>query len=157
MLYGNGNSSIKLSNGTSPRFFLNRGVRQGCPVSPYLFLIVTQFLSMRINSSHLKGITIGNNTILISQLADDTGLFLYDSSQIPVALSILRPFSEGAFTPDENDANKSRYSREVGRLNILSLLTTKFTTTTDANSCHGRGFCSSSSLVAKCIPVFVKV
>ncbi len=119
MLYGNRNSSIKLSNGTSPRFFLNRGVRQGCPVSPHLFLIVTQFLSMRINSSHLKGITIGNNTILISQLADDTALFLYDSSQIPVALSILRPFSEGAFTPDENDANKSR---EVGHLNILSLL-----------------------------------
>ncbi len=29
--------------------------------------------------------------------------------------------------------------------------------TTDVNSCHGRGFCSSSSLVAKCIPVFVKV
>ncbi len=27
--------------------------------------------------------------------------------------------SEGAFTPD---ANKSRYSHEVGRLNILSLL-----------------------------------
>ncbi len=30
--------------------------------------------------------------------------------------------SKGAFTPDVNDANKSRYSREVGRLNILSLL-----------------------------------
>ncbi len=29
---------------------------------------------------------------------------------------------KGAFTPDANDANKSRYSREVGRLNILSLL-----------------------------------
>ncbi len=29
--------------------------------------------------------------------------------------------TKGAFTPDANDANKSRYSREVGRLNILSL------------------------------------
>ncbi len=29
---------------------------------------------------------------------------------------------EGAFTPDANEANKSRYSRIVGRLNILSLL-----------------------------------
>lgn len=45
MLYTNRNSSIKLSNGTSPRFFLKRGVRQGCPVSPYLFLIATQFLA----------------------------------------------------------------------------------------------------------------
>ncbi len=30
--------------------------------------------------------------------------------------------TEGAFTPDVNEANKSRYSRVVGRLNILSLL-----------------------------------
>ncbi len=30
--------------------------------------------------------------------------------------------SEGAFTPDATCANKSRYSRVVGRLNILSLL-----------------------------------
>ncbi len=29
---------------------------------------------------------------------------------------------KGAFTPDANDVNKSRYSREVGRLNILNLL-----------------------------------
>ncbi len=30
--------------------------------------------------------------------------------------------SKGAFTPDVNEANKSGYSRVVGRLNILSLL-----------------------------------
>ncbi len=30
--------------------------------------------------------------------------------------------SKGAFTPDANEANKSRHSRIVGRLNILSLV-----------------------------------
>ncbi len=30
--------------------------------------------------------------------------------------------TKGAFTPDANDANKSRYSPIVGRLNILSLI-----------------------------------
>ncbi len=85
-------------------------------------------------------------------------------------------FSEGAFTPDANDANKSRYSREVGRLNILSLLASfarkkiaPFAREICAihawNSLHNRCECASwegllpgsSSLVAKCIPVFVKV
>lgn len=33
-LYMNGNSSIKLKHGTSPRFDLKRGIRQGCPISP---------------------------------------------------------------------------------------------------------------------------
>ncbi len=40
---------------------------------------------------------------------------------VSLAVNNPRP-SQGAFTPDANDANKSRYSREVGRLNILSLL-----------------------------------
>lgn len=96
MLYINGNSSIKLSNGTSPRFFLKRGVRQGCPVSPYLFLIATEFLSTHINNSQLKAITIGHTKIKICQLADDTALFLNDSSQIPLALDILQSFSKAS-------------------------------------------------------------
>ncbi len=39
-----------------------------------------------------------------------------------IALLPKKSNCKGAFTPDANDANKSRYSREVGRLNILSLL-----------------------------------
>ena len=37
-LYNNANCSINLNSGTSPRFQLSRGVRQGCPISPYLFI-----------------------------------------------------------------------------------------------------------------------
>ncbi len=75
-------------------------------------------------------------------------------------LQIWTKSSKGAFTPDTNEANKSRYSRVVGRLNILSLLASfvrEIHYTTDANSRHGRGFCQAERLVAKCIPVFVKV
>ncbi len=68
MLYKNANSSIKLSNGTSPSFFFNCGVRQGCPVSPYLFLIAVQFLNLYIKRSNIKGVTIGNVEFIISQL-----------------------------------------------------------------------------------------
>ncbi len=56
---------------------------------------------------------------------------------------------EGAFTPDANDVNKSRCSREVGHLNILSLLASfapfshEIHYTTDANLRHGRGFCQA--------------
>ncbi len=76
------------------------------------------------------------------------------------AMAFLIKTSKGAFTPDANEANKSCYSRVVGRLNILSLLAAfarEIRYTTDVNSRHGGGFCSSSSLLAKCIPVFVKV
>ncbi len=79
-----------------------------------------------------------------------------------------RTSSKGAFTPDVNDANKSLYLREVGRLNILSLLASfprEIRTIHAWNSLHNRHeyasweglLPGSSSLLAKCIPVFVKV
>jgi len=96
MLYTNCNSSIKLSSGTSPRFSLNRGVRQGCPISPYLFLIATELLNLHIRESPLKGITIDDTEVVMSQLADDTVLFLKDASQVAVALETLEPFSKAS-------------------------------------------------------------
>ncbi len=46
MFYGGINSSVILQNNTSRRFFINRGVRQGCPISPFLFLIVVELLAI---------------------------------------------------------------------------------------------------------------
>ncbi len=95
-LYSNANCSINLKWGTSPRFQLSRGVRQGCPVSPYLFIIAAQLLSSSLSSSALQGITVANKYILISQLADDTTLFLKDKSQIPVAIELIKCFSKAS-------------------------------------------------------------
>lgn len=74
-LYYDANCSIKLRNGTSPRFNLSRGIRQGCPISPYLFLLCSQLLADHVKQSPLRGITAVGSEIIISQLADDTTLF----------------------------------------------------------------------------------
>lgn len=64
-LYTNGNSSIKLKYGTSPRFELKRGIRQGCPISLYLFLLITQLLTNSLNNSPVQGISIAGKEIII--------------------------------------------------------------------------------------------
>ena len=92
-LYANGNSSLRLKSGTSPRFNLQRGIRQGCPASPYLFILCTQLLSTHIKNSSLKGIFIADREIIISQLADDTTLFLKNASQVPIAIHTIDLFS----------------------------------------------------------------
>uniref|UniRef100_A0A669DIK2 Reverse transcriptase domain-containing protein n=1 Tax=Oreochromis niloticus TaxID=8128 RepID=A0A669DIK2_ORENI len=92
-MYKNVNCSIKLQAGTSPRFNLNRSIRQGCPISPYLFLICAQLLSDYIKRSPLKGITIADKEIFISQLADDTTLFLKNASQVQMAINTINAFS----------------------------------------------------------------
>lgn len=74
-LYSAANSSIKLPHGTTCRFNVERGIRQGCPLSAFLFLLPMQILAYFIKNSCLKGITIAGREIRLSQLADDTTLF----------------------------------------------------------------------------------
>ncbi len=75
-LYNGINSCVSIASGTSPRFSLGRGIRQGCHISPFLFLLAAELLSLHIKHSNIEGINIGGNTLIISQLADDTCLFL---------------------------------------------------------------------------------
>ncbi len=95
-LYAHGNSSIKLKYGTSPRFDLQRGIRQGCPIPPYLFILTTQLLANHIKNSTLQGVSVMGREIIISQLADDTTLFLKNSDQIPLALNTIKLFSNAS-------------------------------------------------------------
>ena len=56
---------------------IKRGCRQGDPISPYLFIIVAQILTVLVkNNKHIQGITIGNIEIKLTQFADDTTLIL---------------------------------------------------------------------------------
>lgn len=95
-LYRNGNCSIKLQHGTSQRFNINSGIRQGCPISPYLFLLAMQLLAIHIKKSQIEGISIANKIVFISQLADDTTLFLRDKTQVSKAIDAILLFSKAS-------------------------------------------------------------
>lgn len=127
-LYMGGNSCVKLDNGTSPRFYINKGIRQGCPTSPLLFLIVAQILCDLIHKSSFKGITLNEREIKISQLADDTTLFLKNKSQIGVALNVLNQFSESSglnlnLSKCELFSLKNKHSGQIYGININNLVT----------------------------------
>ena len=70
-------------NGWSTALFkITRGVRQGCPLSPYLFILAAEILAIyiRINPD-IEGIQISNNVSKISQYADDAALSLLYSAK----------------------------------------------------------------------------
>ena len=66
-----------MSNGfTTDPFSLGRGVREGDPLSPYLFILTLETLDIRIiEDSNIWGLKIGDEVIKLSPFADDmTGI-----------------------------------------------------------------------------------
>ena len=66
--------SCVISNGLAWDYFtLERGVRQGDPLSPYLFLLAIETLAISIRQNpEIEGIKIGKNETKLLQYADDT-------------------------------------------------------------------------------------
>ena len=71
-------SSCVLNNGWSSDFFnLSRGVRQGCPLSPYLFILCAEILGNAVRKDNeVHGIKIFDTECKLSQYADDTTMIL---------------------------------------------------------------------------------
>ena len=96
LFYHNTESCI-LNNGWSSAFFkLGRGIRQGCPLSPYLFILCAEILAETIRKNeNIKDITINEQEIKISQYADDTTLILDRSTvSFTTSLQILDLFKD---------------------------------------------------------------
>ena len=70
-------SCVYVNGRYSEWFDVQRGTRQGDPLSPYLFLLCAEILSIMIRQNHnIKGIKVGKIFVLLSQFADDTSFFL---------------------------------------------------------------------------------
>ena len=88
--------SAVLNNGYATNWIKpSTGVRQGSPLSPYLFILAAELMSMKIRqSSAVKGISIFEREIKISQFADDTNLLCFDLSSVEKGLQIAVDFGE---------------------------------------------------------------
>ena len=70
-------STVIVNNEPTLWFTIQRGCRQGDPISPYIFLLCAEILAHMIRQNEdIKGYFVFNKEIKISQYADDTSLFL---------------------------------------------------------------------------------
>jgi len=84
-----------MNNGFATNCFKpTRGVRQGCPLSPYLFILGAEILLNRLQQTvEIKGINLFGNEDKISQFADDTSPFCCaDVTSVEHALNTVSRF-----------------------------------------------------------------
>uniref|UniRef100_A0AAR2JRJ2 Reverse transcriptase domain-containing protein n=1 Tax=Pygocentrus nattereri TaxID=42514 RepID=A0AAR2JRJ2_PYGNA len=79
-LYSSPNARVRTNDLISQSFSLQRGTRQGCPLSPSMFIIFIEPLAAKIRQNvNIKGIQTENTDHKISLYADDVLLFLGNS------------------------------------------------------------------------------
>ncbi|GKV25907.1 hypothetical protein SLEP1_g35285 [Rubroshorea leprosula] len=91
--------SVLVNGSPSRQFSVSKGLRQGDPLSPFLFLIVAEglhgLMSSAVEKELYKGVIVGKDAVMIThlQFADDT-IFFGEATEnnIMVIKSIMRSF-----------------------------------------------------------------
>ena len=89
LFYNRVQSAVNVNGYLSPFFFLTRGVSQGCPLFPLLYVLVSEVLAMNIRCNpRISGFALPGVPPLspISQYADDTSLIMPSDDSIKAAL-----------------------------------------------------------------------
>jgi len=90
VLYSNPESCLNVNGELTPFILIMRGVRQGCPLSLLLYILVAEALGLAIKSCpEIKGFKMpGYDPIPVLQYADDTNLIVQNIDSINAALRI---------------------------------------------------------------------
>ena len=92
----NASASVIVNGEQSKTFKLQRSVRQGCPLAPYLFLLTVDVLGQMLQhtENQVKGLQLPDNTYITNQMfADDTLLFLDGTKDnLDRALTVINRF-----------------------------------------------------------------
>ena len=93
--YTNRESAV-INNGFATNWFKpSKGVRQGCLLSPYLFIPSAEILANKIrHDPGFNGIKIFGNEVKLSLFADDTNIFSADLVSVERALKIVVEFGK---------------------------------------------------------------
>jgi hypothetical protein len=76
-MYSNPRCKIVINGYFSESFKLSRGVKQGCPLSAYLFIMAIEMLAIKIRSSiNIKGLEVQGVKTKLSLYTDDSCFLL---------------------------------------------------------------------------------
>ena len=100
LFYAGVSSAVSVNGHLSSFFSLSREVRQGCPLSPLLYVLVSKVLAVNIRANPcIEGLTLpGSSSPLspISQYADDTSLVVVSDASIHAIFDVYAVYEKGS-------------------------------------------------------------
>ena len=109
ILYNNVETAVMNAGYMTNYFQVSRGVRQGCPLSPLLFILSVELLASKIRREpNCRGVSLPNDQeAKISQFADDTTLISSDTESLRCSLQIVEQFGSisGLKLKKDNESN----------------------------------------------------
>ena len=100
LFYNNSCSEVNVNGYISSFFFLSRGVRQGFPLSPLLYILVAEVLACNIRAnSSISGLQLSHSPVTlscVSAYADDTTLVVNLIHAIMVVFQVYSVYEEGS-------------------------------------------------------------
>ena len=94
-LYNEQESVVRTNNGDADWFKIERGVRQGCVISPGLYNIYSEHIMRCVLEEHHDGITIGCTRETNLRFADDTTLLCTSKEEL---LGLLKKVKEASMS-----------------------------------------------------------
>ena len=97
LLYTNISSKVLVNGHISDSFVIGRSVRQGCSLSPLLYVLCTEPFAHRIRTDPMiEGIPLPRTgeTATVCQYADDTNLFVTDVRSVSQILKIIEYYEQ---------------------------------------------------------------
>ena len=97
ILYTDIRACIKHNGYISQHFSIQRGVRQGCPISAILYVLSAEpFHEIIVNCDRISGIRFIDNEVKIFQHADDTTFFLDNASSIENVFEVINIYEKAS-------------------------------------------------------------
>lgn len=97
ILYTDATAIVMVNGEMADSFVTGGGVRQGCPLSPYLFIAVLELMAIALREDeNYEGITEPDSKEVdkVSLFADDSGMFIHKTRQIRATRNTIRKFEK---------------------------------------------------------------
>jgi hypothetical protein len=90
-------STVIMNGHQTNSFHITRGVRQGCPLSPIIYILASEVFCNKIRANiKIQGVNLGGELLKLSNYADDTNFMIRNYASVDQIFAEYKHFSKSS-------------------------------------------------------------